>query len=517
MEYWLQRLSVYTIILAGLVLALVFGVLICDQDFVPIGITFGFFMIVFLMAYDSRVIWIMIVMGYGMGGIANFLPVNFSYFELAILGVFAHFLISRVAFKKEWFDVGCVMFSIFLGFWVALIFFHWFKQGIGLKLLGSESVGARKAFSMVVGAVTYVLVVSLARGQWNLLNKIPAFMMLAGLFGNMPYLISTYVPSLSGVTYKIFGAMNTDVAITGVGGDDASRIGAFGNMAGGIIVWLVACYPMRDWWRPGKWWVTALALIALALCVESGFRNSLFSFVVVVAIGALASMGIRSLLFALPVLLVFAILGFGQGTLFDLPFRVQRSLSFLPGNWSYEVKESAEVSNEFRDGIKSVYLEEFAKRSPWIGSGFNYDKREIMNTMFMNEGALSGYDLWKGYIIRKDFHIGWISLYDTYGVYGYICLTGMFLTELYYALRALQFSRMLGRQDPITIWLICAIVDAVLSYFTVFGAIQALMPQICLLGALTWCTYSCLKNELQEKKKAGALRVVTPQVELVPT
>jgi len=514
MEYWLQRLSVYTIILAGLVLALVFGILICDQDFVPIGITFGFFIVVFLMAYDSRLIWIAIVFGYAMGGTANYLPLNFSYFEISILGVFGHFLVSRVAFKKEWFDTGSVVFSFFLFFWVALIFFHWFKQGIGLRVLGSEGVGARKAFSMVVGAATYILVVSLARGQWKLLNAVPLIAMLAGIAGNIPGVVSIYIPSLGGVMFRMFGTGQIDPDISG---SEMGRLGVIGNMAGGMIIWLLACHPISDWWRPGKWWAAALALTALIMALESGFRNTLISFIFTVAVAIFITMGLRSMVFALPLAVVLAILTFGQGVLFDLPFRVQRSISFLPGKWSDEVVVSTESSNQFRKDIKEIYMREFFKRSPWIGTGFNYDKREMDASLFFSEGGASNYDVLKGFIVRKDYHVGWISLYDTYGVYGYICLIGMFFTELYYGIRALYYSRILGRRDPVVIWLVTSITVTVMNYFTTFGAIQALMPQLCLLGALTWCTYSCLKNEVLEKKKAGALRVATLRVESAST
>ena len=42
-----------------------------------------------------------------------------------------------------------------------------------------------------------------------------------------------------------------------------------------------------------------------------------------------------------------------------LPLIAQRTLSFLPGDWSEDALESAKASNEFRQDIQDVYMKEY--------------------------------------------------------------------------------------------------------------------------------------------------------------
>jgi hypothetical protein len=85
------------------------------------------------------------------------------------------------------------------------------------------------------------------------------------------------------------------------------------------------------------------------------------------------------------VAVLITVLVLGQGSAFDLPLTMQRTLSPFPGKWSRIAADSAESSNDFRDAIKKTYREEFMKESGMFGSGYKY------SAAFMRDAALSFY------------------------------------------------------------------------------------------------------------------------------
>ena len=81
------------------------------------------------------------------------------------------------------------------------------------------------------------------------------------------------------------------------------------------------------------------------------------------------------------------------------------------------------------------------------------------------------------FIRNKDFHIGWISLYDSVGAVGAF----MFLWFWYYVLVYLRkHSLRIGwdKLEPVQVWVICYLLDAVIGYFTLFGGLDQIMIQM---------------------------------------
>ena len=56
----------------------------------------------------------------------------------------------------------------------------------------------------------------------------------------------------------------------------------------------------------------------------------------------------------------------GQGSLFNLPLTIQRTLSPFPGKWDRAAVTSVDASNDFRSNIKKVYKADFMKKAGWL-------------------------------------------------------------------------------------------------------------------------------------------------------
>ena len=187
------------------------------------------------------------------------------------------------------------------------------------------------------------------------------------------------------------------------------------------MVYLVSVYPMGGWWRPNRWWVALLGIGCCLLVVMGGFRSGLSNFVLMVFAALWCHYSWRALTLLPPVVFViFLTTAVQDSHLIKVPLAAQRSLAFLPGDWDPEVTGSTLSSNEFRQKIQQVYINEDLRKSPLLGNGFSYNSDEFqkMNYLAKTQDTVDGYYATKIFVVGKMFHTGWISVYDSVGLIG---------------------------------------------------------------------------------------------------
>ena len=62
-----------------------------------------------------------------------------------------------------------------------------------------------------------------------------------------------------------------------------------------------------------------------------------------------------------------------QGKVVHYPLALQRALSFMPGDWDFMAKRSAEGSSEWRGKMKELFFKEYFPKNPVIGVGYHYN------------------------------------------------------------------------------------------------------------------------------------------------
>jgi hypothetical protein len=220
--------------------------------------------------------------------------------------------------------------------------------------------------------------------------------------------------------------------------------------------------------------------------IVSGFRSYLFNYVVVSVLALFFSIRWTSLMLIPLGAVVVAVLCLGQGSAFNLPLNIQRTLSPLPGNWSPVARETAEASNDFRDNIQKIYVEEFMGNSGWFGDGFKYDQKFMWDRAlsFSERNNLRGAEeAARGFIQVRDHHVGWVAVHHTIGTAGFIAFVALCISSLVLVFRSI-WKVPLGRLSPAQVWASALIVQIIISFFSVFGAVHHFIPQLCvLLGA----------------------------------
>jgi hypothetical protein len=166
----------------------------------------------------------------------------------------------------------------------------------------------------------------------------------------------------------------------------------------------------------------------------------------------------------------------------------QRTMSFLPGDWDDEALESAKSSDAFRKGIQDVYIKEYLVKSPLLGNGFDINTKEFDNLNNMLEHGYPGLDQdylqSKVFIEGKIFHVGWVSLYDTVGIIGFLVFIVLGWNEIRVSAHFV-FGPKADHQSPLFplyVWMLCGTVPTMIGFFTVFGDFAVTFMSMCVTG-----------------------------------
>jgi hypothetical protein len=266
----------------------------------------------------------------------------------------------------------------------------------------------------------------------------------------------------------------------GEAGSDLKRIGVLGPLGIAIQGWLIARYPEQTWWQLQRCWEALLSPATCLLTARSGFRNTLSVFVLVSVsvFGAFLWILSRSLRLVVTGAMVVGFLCACLKVLIELPNAEQRSLSFLPGQWSMQFSASAKKSNAFRQSIWEVYLTEFGWKSPIIGNGFAVYSRVIEQSLNIGSMGMDADDDARCLILQKDFHEGQLSIWESTGAVGlffFLLLRLVFYLTLYRHRKQLTPQQIL----PIQVCVIANFTVYFSTHFLLFSDFKYLYPAVC--------------------------------------
>ena len=301
--------------------------------------------------------------------------------RLLLVGVFFVRAALQKAYSSPFPKAIMIAFPYF--FWVALIFL---LNPTGMNILGSETIGGRFYFKVALGFVTMLTFSKITISEQE--ARYWVTMLLLALF-------LRFFAALSGfVTTEI--------------GEDSSKY--FLIPAGPLLLILLCRYNLNQILSL-SWRFPASFLLALAVAY-SGKRTSmghvfLAPFILVFLrkreTGLLAVVA-----FIGAFLLAFVIAGHGQ--LYELPFSVQRSLSFLPGKWDQRL-ENYGMNDVFRDELHERAKAEI-RESPWVGNkGYTINREQVVwsSTQGIN-------DLYGGHSFVGNWHNKFYGMAADFGL-----------------------------------------------------------------------------------------------------
>jgi hypothetical protein len=434
-------------------------------------------------------LWILIALCLPLTGSLNILPVKFSPLELSILINLAYVLLKFIFTERRLIRLGPKEIYLPLLLIASILLYHWGSGGdLGLNMLGGQSSGGRRFFSILLGmlALPALLYFPLEKSPW--LSRVPLLYLLGSLIEFIPFVVSSFAPSYAPYIYRFYSSVNLETYANSVSfiENPLVRISQVGGVCLALQLVLFCYFPPRNWLRPTRWFVVPLSILLFLATAWSGFRSGLFNYVV--AAGTALFLRSRWLvLLSFPLIgALLAFLVFGQGDLFHLPLTIQRALSPFPGKWNREVVMSAESSNDFRSNIQKVYVAEFMDKAGWLGNGYKFDSQYMAD----REGAIgtvmleaSGDAQARSYITARDHHVGWVAVHHVTGWIGSGAFVLLCLGCLFYVWPHVLRPHS-GDVPPEQVWAVALITQSILGFFTVFGALHNFIPPLCVFLAV---------------------------------
>ena len=432
-------------------------------------------------------------------GNLNFLPLNFSIQEIAIIVVFAY-LFFRVIFGLDVaLRLGPAYVWVPLAGLLAVILYHWIEsRDIGIRLLGGSGWGGRKYFKVMLASLVVPLLASYPRIRLKDLDAVPFFYFLGSFVDIAPDALTTFIPATAPIIWKVYSGVNISEygsTLLGNFGEEAgvSRIGALAKIGTATGIVALCYFPPRTWLRYDRLWVSPFIFLGGVICAASGFRNNVVRYFLSVMAGLYATVRFRGLLI-LPLGVALALgVAFTQGKVFDYPLAMQRGLSFLPGDWDAKAKGEAEDSSKWRKKMKTLFYKEYFSKAPFFGLGYHYDSElakkdtDIYLAVVARKAAEGDeYSDVRGFIEQRQPHEGLVHALLVSGVVGTFFFIAYCLGLLLFVFRGcLQTPP--KQVAPLQIWACALLFSNVCAFFLLGGDFSTFLIITCPISALLYC------------------------------
>lgn len=390
-------------LMLGLGLAFVVGSAVGSGDFQLVAMIFGAGIAMSTLLVLGNHYWLLIPLSLGaafpaipLGGRAIEFP------ELAITGC-ALFFLLRVATRQEklnLFRSVNIPFLVFIA-WVVMVFA---LNPIGLAMLGSSVGGGRFYLKLGLAFASFFILSNRTYSQRDM-RWVFALLIFGALFG---------------MTYNIAGhflqgpQLDPRTGMVSEGGYSWHQVLSWPALT--IAFLIFSRWSPKEVFGVQRPWLIVVYTACLLLVLLSGKRMALLAVLMAPAVSALM---FRQLVYVFvasgALLFLIALLVVGQGQWFSLPINVQRTLSWIPGNWDSELQYVEGGHDEWRAELRRVALANIS-RDPWIGRGFAVDISETLTAvgMQMYEGSVEAQAA--AYALGRSWHNTWLGYAADFGI-----------------------------------------------------------------------------------------------------
>jgi hypothetical protein len=446
-----------------IVVALVTASWIANQQFFMLTMLAGVIVAVCVTVGMQRRGWLLIVFAWHLTGSVHALFLPLAIRDVVILVVTFSYLVQRVVGQTTRRPTGAL--GVLVNINCAYVAFTFLCHPAGLRLLGTETMGARPYFTILMAWCAYWVIAHMPE-SYKSVARIPLWLMVSATV-SAAIVVAVYIfPPIT--PYVWFFYSDIDVSqylgrytVTGEV-SEIRRLTAlmpFGLMA---VQFLSAYYPPRTLLNPLRWRFY-LFLLGFAAIFAAGFRNSLLMALGFLALASWFHRGWRDVVIGGVIgTLLVGFLVFGQGRYFELPLSAQRALGSLPGQWNDAVKEEVKISNARWDWWRRV-VEEGTIKNWWVGDGFG-----ISQQVFESIGRTSlGFE--EAATLTGTFHNGPLTTIYDVGVVGLILLYALMIVAAVYSVKCVRRCRGTPLL-PVAIFLAIQLVWAPIHFTFIFGS-----------------------------------------------
>ena len=464
----------------------------------------GMLVVVLVVFGLQRKAWILIPLTWIMTGSLGKLPVPLAVRDLGVLLATASYVAYRVL-SQENLRPKLHLLDLLVGLNFIYLAFTLVIHPVGFLVFGSESIGGRPVLNICIALMAYWVIIRLPNSVTQV-SHIPYYVLASAMLVGGLALILFVVPSLTPVVSSWYSGVDMSSYATMLRGEHG-----FQRLRGmeilGLQLFLVLCayYSPGSLFDPrrGRFYVMLLATVCI---LAGGYRSMLVWSMAALAIAGCLHRRWRQTAVAGSVgALLLLLLAFGQGRFYQLPEAVQRSLTFLPGQWSEVVAKDAEGSSTARFKLWHDVIEWGTIKNWWIGDGFGANLEDAI--------AIASSKNYTEFItLTGAYHSGPLSAIRYVGTCGLALMYLLSISAAFYAYRCVNECR--GTLLlPVAIYFAIQLIWGPIHYTFVFGGYDASFPDLLFQVA---CLRLLIRMADELKRNSAAKTKLAP-VQVQPT
>jgi hypothetical protein len=424
-----NQIVVWTALLLGLLLAVVIGNAVGSSDMRLVAGVIAAIPVAVIFVKLKTNIWVLLPITWYLTGRLPWLPLPFTVRDLAFMTVIFFFILFFATRVLPWRrKLSTLDYLIYVNlFYLATVYA---RNPAGFWAMQTSVVGGRPYFEIFLAFGAFII---LSRVQISdlIARMFPLFFVLPAWGVAILDLVSRIVPRTALPLAMIYSGV-TAPGVTGAFQQE-QKLGEsrmVGMQFAGLSTVLALCAKYNPITLLSPLYPLRLILFGAGLVAIflSGFRSVILFAMVAFILSAILRGNLKDLWLAgAGMLLGVVTLVSLQGSVMQLPMTFQRSLSWLPGDWSEEARQSGDESTRWRVEMWHwAWNDDRILRDRTWGQGFGLsldDMNLIASSLMAGEGGgsrLGGSDR-ENFMITGSFHSGPLSSIKYIGIVG-LCL-----------------------------------------------------------------------------------------------
>jgi hypothetical protein len=373
-------------------------------------------------------IWVLLPISWFLTGRLPWLPLPFTVRDLCFMTViffFTLFFATRVLPWRR--KLSTLDYLIYINLaYLATVFA---RNPVGFWAIQSSMVGGRPYFEIALAFGAFVV---LSRVQVSdFIAKIfPLFFVIPSWCTGLLDVIGRLSPQTGFILNSIYSGVGSRDVVGAVQQQaqlGETRMGGLQYAGSSLVLALYAKYNPLTLISPLHPVRALLLILAVVAILLSGFRSVVLFAMIAFLLSSVLRGNFKDLWIAgAGLLLALLLLISVQGSLIQLPIAVQRTLSWLPGDWNQGAVADAEASTQWRVEMWGwAWNDERILRDRVWGQGFGLsidDMNLIVSSMMAGQGGqslLGGSDR-ESFMLTGSFHSGPLSSIKYIGVVGLV-------------------------------------------------------------------------------------------------
>lgn len=410
-----QQMKLFAVCAIALLLAIFLGTEIGAEKYGDLLLGAVIIALIAITVLTGRFYWVLVIASSFLGGTFPILGGQFTPFQILMAIGVAKFLVGDVVLRRTKLVLGQQFDAALVVGFMAVLLWHGIHDRFGMKFLGSSIWGGRHYVNVFVGLVAFAVIqsVSIPTKFWA---KLPFLVLLVTTFDLIIGIITTVFPASIYKIYPFYSAVSwAGVEEITSGESLTGRIASFGNFGFILILIVLASVSLRQILHPSNFHRLVLLVLGAVATLYSGFRSAVINSFVAVLMAGIRDLKGRVVFLAVLFAVFLTVASFVNSDIIRLPKQVQRSLTFVPGNWDSEMVTDAASSNQFRAQVWTTFMRQYFPAHPWIGRGFGFrsewgQKLTYQKNMFDTVQVIE----------TGNIHNGFLASLDAMGIIGTI-------------------------------------------------------------------------------------------------